>query len=68
MKKLRVVDKDPVALISSHDAVQYTQEHIDSLKEMALGQHHLTLAELLDAASAEAARLADALQPELRFR
>jgi len=58
MKKLRVVDMDPTSPISPGDAVQYTQELIDSLREIALKQNHLRLAELLDAASAEAARLA----------
>jgi len=67
MKKLRVVDRDPAPPISPCDAVQYTQELVDSLKEMALKQNHRKLAELLDAASGEAARLAAALRPDSRL-
>jgi hypothetical protein len=61
MKKFRMVDTDRTEQISPGDAVRYTQELVDSLKEIALQQNHLRLAELLDAASAEAARLAASL-------
>jgi hypothetical protein len=69
MKKTRGVSLDPASLISPGDAVQYTQELVDSLKEIALGQNHLKLAELLAAASAEAARLAASLasRPDSTF-
>jgi len=65
-----MVEKDPAALISPGDAVRYTQELVDSLKEMALQRNHLKLAELLDAASAEAARLAASMgrQPDSTLR
>jgi len=68
MKKLRVMGTDPVPPISPGDAVQYTQELVDSLKEIALRQNHLKLAELLAAASGEAAQLAAALRPDSQLR
>jgi hypothetical protein len=61
MGKLRKMDTHPASPISPREAVQYTQELVDSLREMAIQQSHFKLAELLGAASAEAAQLADAL-------
>jgi hypothetical protein len=45
--------------ITGTDALHYIQELTDSLREMAAGLGHDTLADLLTKAAAEAGRLAD---------
>lgn len=47
--------------VSPCDAALYTKELVDSLREMALAQSQLRLADLLAAAAAEAQHIATAL-------
>jgi hypothetical protein len=49
--------------ISPYEAARYTQELIDSLRELALSQRQLKLAELLAASAAEAGAIAASLGP-----
>ena len=65
-KKLRVVDNDLPVGISPYEAARYTRELVDSLREIALAQSQLRLAELLAAVATEADAIAASLQPDSR--
>jgi hypothetical protein len=58
MKERPVVAHDFPAGLSPSEVARYTKELVDSLREMALAQRHVKLAELLAAASVEAEQVA----------
>ncbi|HXL99719.1 MAG TPA: hypothetical protein VN932_07290 [Rhizomicrobium sp.] len=60
---LHVVGNGLPTGISPYEAARYTQELIDSLRELALSQRQLKLAELLAASAAEAGAIAASLRP-----